>query len=212
MDKNERKKKMRKGLRIVGIVIAVLLVLLLCVYWISQAMVEKVDTYVRLEGIRFAQADYTYNIFDDVLYNAKEREIYYSEYGSGELIDEGAYESYGEQAVFFRKYFDCVINGRYEEYPELFTDGFFKRYTIPERFTMQKIYDIRVNLTDKIEAEVDGKQTTLYCYMVSYKIMNNNGTFRGDVGSDTVKPLYFEICTLGPNDTRIHTLNFVNHA
>lgn len=39
---------------------------------------------------RFAQADYTYNIFDDVLYNAKEREIYYSEYGSGELIDEGA--------------------------------------------------------------------------------------------------------------------------
>lgn len=51
MDKNERKKKMRKGLRIVGIVIAVLLVLLLCVYWISQAMVEKVDTYVRLEGI-----------------------------------------------------------------------------------------------------------------------------------------------------------------
>ena len=62
MDKNERKKKMRKGLRIVGIVIAVLLVLLLCVYWISQAMVEKVDTYVRLEGIRFAQADYTYNI------------------------------------------------------------------------------------------------------------------------------------------------------
>lgn len=68
---------------------------------------------------------------------------------SGELIDEGAYESYGEQAVFFRKYFDCVINGRYEEYPELFTDGFFKRYTIPERFTMQKIYDIRVDLTDK---------------------------------------------------------------
>ena len=49
MDKNERKKKMRKGLRIVGIVIAALLVLLLCVYWISQAMVEKVDTYVRLE-------------------------------------------------------------------------------------------------------------------------------------------------------------------
>ena len=82
MDKNERKKKMRKGLLIVGIVIAALLVLLLCVYWISQTMVEKVDTYVRLEGIRFAQADYTYNIFDDVLYNAKEREIYYSEYGS----------------------------------------------------------------------------------------------------------------------------------
>ena len=25
--------------------------------------------------------------------------------------------------------------------------------------------------------------------------MNNNGTFRGDVGSDTAKPLYFEICT-----------------
>ena len=41
MDKNERKKKMRKGLRIVGIVIAALLLLLLCVYWISQAMVEK---------------------------------------------------------------------------------------------------------------------------------------------------------------------------
>ena len=58
MDKNERKKKMRKGLRIVGIVIAALLVLLLCVYWISQAMVEKVDTYVS-GGIRFAQADYT---------------------------------------------------------------------------------------------------------------------------------------------------------
>lgn len=88
--KTNEKRKCVRAWRIVGIVIAVLLVLLLCVYWISQAMVEKVDTYVRLEGIRFAQADYTYNIFDDVLYNAKEREIYYSEYGSGELIDEGA--------------------------------------------------------------------------------------------------------------------------
>lgn len=77
---------------------------------------------------------------------------------------------------------------------------------------MQKIYDIRVDLNDKKSAEVDGKQTTLYCYMVSYKIMNNNGTFRGDVGSDTAKPLYFEICTFDSNDTRIHTLSFVNHA
>ena len=212
MDKNNRQNKMRKALLIVGIVTAVLLALLLCVQLISQALIEKVDTYVRLDGIRFAQADYEYNIFDDVLYNAKEHDIYYSEYGSGELIENGAYEQYGDQAVFFRKYFDCVINGRYDEYPKLFTDDFFKTHTIPERFTMQKIYDIRVDLNDKKSAEVDGKQTTLYCYMVSYKIMNNNGTFRGDVGSDTAKPLYFEICTFDSNGTRIHTLSFVNHA
>ena len=106
---------------------AVLLALLLCVQLISQALIEKVDTYVRLDGIRFAQADYEYNIFDDVLYNAKEHDIYYSEYGSGELIENGAYEQYGDQAVFFRKYFDCVINGRYDEYPKLFTDDFFKK-------------------------------------------------------------------------------------
>lgn len=45
---------MRKALLIVGIVTAVLLALLLCVQLISQALIEKVDTYVRLDGIRFA--------------------------------------------------------------------------------------------------------------------------------------------------------------
>lgn len=75
---------MRKGLLIVGIVIAALLVLLLCVYWIfADYGGERSTPMCVWRESASQQADYTYNIFDDVLYNAKEREIYYSEYGFG---------------------------------------------------------------------------------------------------------------------------------
>ena len=58
---------------------------------------------------------------------------------------------------------------------------------------MQKIYGINIEVFNRETVNENGKTSVVSEYIVRYKIMNNNGTFRGDVPSDTVKPLYFKL-------------------
>lgn len=211
MNAVQEKKKIKKLFKIIIIVFAAVLLLLFALIGVYNLISGKVDTHGDVSGIVFAPADYDLNIFENEIYLSKERDIYYSEYGSGELIDDGNYEIHGDAAVFFKNYFDCVINGRYEEYPDFFTDSFFQKHTIPEKFTMQMIYDIKVNLHDRQYTETNGVTNMISYFVVDYKIMNNNGTFRGDVESDTVRSLFFVLSTV-EGVTKISALNYVNYS
>ena len=73
------------------------------------------------------------------------------------------------------------------------------------------IYDIKVNLHDRQYTETDGVTNMISYFVVDYKIMNNNGTFRGDVESDTVRSLFFVLSTV-EGVTKISALNYVNYS
>lgn len=144
------------------------------------------------EFIFFYPVDYTVDIYKDPGYINLTRDIFYKEYGSGSLLTGDMYEKQGPVAMFFKNYFDAVINGKYEEYPDYFTEYYLKKSELPEKFTMQKIYDIDINLYSKENTE-NSESVYKALYEVRYKIRYNNGSFRSDVGSDIVKPLIFEI-------------------
>ena len=202
------KKKLIKIAKIVLVSFGVLVALYAAMLIVTKLIADdKIPTRVVDESITFSDVNYGLDVFDDPIYASKSLNITRNEYGEiytvgddydGENDWHGmapleVYERDGAESAFFREYFVCVISGDHEKYPTFFTENFFKYYTIPEKFTMQKIYGINIEVFNRETVNENGKTSVVSEYIVRYRIMNNNGTFRGDVPSDTVKPLYFKL-------------------
>lgn len=191
-----KKKKLFKILKICLIILGATGLIWLILYAISVFFLGTPQEDVSSD-ISFYEADYNENIFEDVVYQAKVKDLYYFDGGDGEVITDENIDEFSSSAKFMVSYFDTVINGDYGAYKNLFTESFFENYTIPEMFTMQKLYDISVELYDKQLITEDNTEIIVETFIVRYKIMENNGTFRSDVGSNTIKPLVFELYIVG---------------
>lgn len=225
MDNISKRKTKLKKLSLIIIIILFSMLLLLAVLWGISALLkkDKIPTRVVDGTIRFSDVNYDINIFDDPIYVGKERNIMYLEYGTGSLVGgsytgddawhgiapESEYANECAEAIFFRNYFICLISGEYSAYPDFFTDNFFNYYTVPEKFTMQKIYDITVSLYNREGINYEDGTAVIEHYIVNYKIMNNNGSFRGDIGSDAEKPLYFKLLKYN-GVIKIEAITFIN--
>ena len=198
---SQRKFIIRTG----ALAFAVVFTIYLFSAWLIVTFRKKIPTRVVDPSIRFSAVDYDADIFDDPKYVSKERNITWTEGEitiligencTGEtwhgIADESYYRIRGVDRVFFRRFIICLISGDYENYPSFFTNNFFRYYTIPEKFTAQKLYDISVELLNRTP-QSDGSIKS--DYILRYKIMNNNGTYRGDVASDKVRPLIISTIT-----------------
>lgn len=142
----------------------------------------------------FHTPDWNENIFDNQEYLSKDRSIYYTSNNVTLLLeDDDDFESAGQIALFFREYFDAVINGDHEKYNSLLTELYKKEYGEKKPFTMQKIYDIEVIDLNCVNYINEGKanQITVYEFDVAYRIMENNGTFKNNITSDDKRPLRY---------------------
>jgi hypothetical protein len=209
--KNNKKKKIIT----VFCVFAALLAVLLALCAILSGVLESVknEDFSKTENIQnqaparttFYPADFEEDIMQDPLYLSQNRYIEYSSGGISVLVTDGDFSTLGEGAVFFGKYFDTVINGRYGEYSSFFTDEYLQAKSGYDtvaydgsKFTMQKIFDIKVELLDEKEMVGAEEKTVERVFVVRYKILENNGTFRKDIGDDaTYIPLVFETVTTG---------------
>lgn len=180
--KNKSKKKLLvKWL----VIIASVLAIAFCVYAVLSLFAPKVGFTEKQDDIFYFPVNYEENIFEDIVYTSKNREVRFDNYGSAIFVNEENYSEQSKEARFFYDYFKTVINGESESYKGFFAESFFARHSIPKSFTMQKIYDIEVSaMTSDIE---DG--VAYETFKVSYKIYENNGTFRADVSSGESKPV-----------------------
>ncbi len=202
-DAAKDKKKIKKALIIIIAVFAsigVLLGALALILDILQGEPEESS----LNPLLFFEVDYNKNIYDDVAYTSLNRNIYYAyATGNGMLerpIDEtNASAIEYEEAPFFVDYFKCVINGDYESYPSFFSSEYIaeKGDKIPEKFTMQALYDIHVNYVNRYLVEETGNIRAVY--EVSYKIFENNGSFRDDIYPDEEKTIVFKLDIIDGN-------------
>ncbi len=171
-------------IRFIVIVAAVVVFLLLATLVISL-LTPKVNFTERRSDIFYFPVDYSEDIFEDLVYINRYREIRFDYYGSAIYVNEENYSFQSTEAKFFYDYFKTVIAGDYTSYKNFFHKSFFSGHSIPEKFTMQKIYDIEVYALSS-----DIKDGVAYeTYKVSYKIQENNGTFRADVSSNESKPV-----------------------
>ncbi|MGI6202142.1 MAG: hypothetical protein ACOYID_01910 [Eubacteriales bacterium] len=146
------------------------------------------------EQISFAVPNYSENIFEDPEYMAQIRDVRYTEGALSTLITDGNYAQYGAALELLHRYLEAVIAGDAEALPSFFTEDYKKDNKLPERFTMQKIYEPEIEFYSKnIINPGKSDQVIRYEYVMRYRIMNNNGTFRDDVGSDAAVPEIYEI-------------------
>ena len=188
------KKIIKKALLIIGIAFASLAVLLGLLALVAEIIKPDYED-ISYEDFRFYEADYDKNIFDDELYMRKNRDIRYNRYGNEIILTKDYSAEYAESAGFFYDYFNCIINGEYDRYSSFFTKSCLESdgFTLPERFTMQGLYDIRVTLHSVETKKLNGEEITSEVFEVSYRIFENNGTFRSDILPDETRTLVFEL-------------------
>ncbi len=218
MKDNSKKEQRKFIIRAAALAFAMVFTVYFLSAWLTVLLRKKIDTRVVDPSIRFSSVDYDADIFADPRYVNKERNITWTEGEitiligencTGEtwhgIADEWYYRVKGEDRVFFRNFIICLISGDYENYPSFFTNNFFRYYTIPEKFTAQQLYDISVEVLNRTPLS-DGSIKS--DYILRYKIMNNNGTYRGDVASDKIRPLVVSTITRG-DVVRIEAIAFL---
>lgn len=169
-------KKRKKIVKIGLIVCAVIVVLYLATMALDP---DKLFSDHQEEGsqeIEFYPVDENLNIFEDAEYKEYDNRLFYYDPDTGVTcsVEQEDLIQFEPDVRFFYHYFQTVIMGDFETYAEYFTTDY--EGEVPESFTMQMLYDICVQ---PYYSEETGENT----YLVEYRILKNNGTFRHDIGS-----------------------------
>lgn len=167
----------------------------------------------------FYEPDYNENIYEDEtfveLINDYALEFYVDSNTALKLPEDDLYEYGGDLAVFFYDYFTDIRNGNCDAYYSYFDKRSLQYKNKNHQFTPQKIYDISVKpliILPELDSEeyswvIESGIEPIYVE-VKYRIRRNNGTFRYDVGSDTLKP---RIYMLYQTDKSYKIINIVSN-
>ena len=207
--KSSLSKRKKRAIIFVFVILALLIILPIISFidWNSLSNKKNTDedSWITFYGDQhFVAVDYDENIEEDTVYMSKDRRLHYSENNETFSVDSDP-SRYGLACELFYKYFELVKAGDHENYYSLFTKeyaekhgdiNFFTKNKLI--FTQQKIYNINVKLIRSSYLEngdANGKYvgSTVYYFDVSYRIKDNNGTFRRDMRSDEAVPLVFEL-------------------
>lgn len=113
----------------------------------------------------------------------------------------------GSALALMHDYFDLLRHGDHEGVNGLYRDDYFdgeekKPY---EAFPMQKIYDVLVckyDYEDKNFEHLESMEPTYY--LVTYKIMENDGLFRYELDSDVEQTQLFGVLTYADGTSEIY--------
>ena len=182
-------KKAKKKLIIAIISILLIIAVLVAVVEIIeyQRLLELTKPIV-LDDYNFYPANFDENIFEDEKYLEKisEEHMRYCDASLGVTvgIDMEKLDTYSPEVLFMIEYVQDIINGDHESYNARFSEDYYKYHTPLDRFTMQKVYDVLITqkITETVQDEKTGVNYTKYSFELKYRILENNGTFRKDIG------------------------------
>ncbi len=201
-----KKKKLKKVLIIVVSIVLGVAVIAgmspLVLKWIHSK-----DQAVYYGDLQFFEPDYEKNIFDDEIYMSLRRGIHYNRYGNECVLTPDNINELPTAAGFFYDYLNCIIRGDYENYPNFYTEKCKNdnNFHCPERFTMQGLYDIHVDLYSVSGDEETGAVTEIY--EVRYRIFENNGTYRTDILPDETRTRVFEVLIIN-GEAKINSITY----
>lgn len=186
--------------RIIIIAIMASIVFVVAYFAITAIVNANSDDTAPSRPIFFYMADWEKDVMKDEKYLALDRNVYFYDTRRNEKIsisDENSADvsqDYKAGVELLRKYVRYAINGNHTAMNKLFSDAYFAAgYDAKEAFTMQQIYDICITNIRLSATEENGKTYQSYEFWLEYRIRENNGTFRNDVGSDGAKPEMFII-------------------
>ncbi len=202
----EMKKKQKKNLKVILYVIGgLLLVLLLGLFLLNEFLPKEREEENKRDIYFYPVTDE--NIFENEQYLSKDRRVHFCDdstvfKSTSPITDENRAE-FGAEVAFCEIYLNTVILGDAKEIRAMCSPSFLEKNSIPD-FTQQMLYDMCI-YKHSVENLDDGSK--LVTCKLMYKFMENNGTYRRDVGSDGAKPEYLvlEVSADGSN-IRIHDI------
>lgn len=196
MSKNKKSKKIWIFLLLAVVLIVGVL------FWIKPWQSRHKDDSERDEGkILYYTADFDADIMQNKVYLSYDRGLLFgTPYQQLKYDFEADYDKASKEAKFFLDYFDCLIRGDETEIVSFFTEGYFEKNP---HFTQQMIHDMSVILHSVERETVDGTETDVYSYTVTYEIFHNNGTWRKGVGSDDARPQIYQLICAESGQYRI---------
>ena len=158
------------------------------IYLLGREGAEQAPRY----DFIFHEVDFDTDILTDPDYLSLDRSVSLRQGNQTTVIDQG-YRSENGTVEFMLEYLDCIICGDYENYGDFFSELYFESETVPEIFTMQRVYEITIEFIGETPIAQSNKNYTEYRLSLDYKINRNDGTLRNDMGSDCFRTQYFLI-------------------
>ncbi len=181
---NAKSTPKRKLMIVIWVLVGAILFLFIASWLIDIYYVKKAQKEAEAVKFNFYPADYEEDIFEDERYLAliDNGFIYYTDHATNLTvgIERDNAETQGEEVKFMVEYIYSIINGDSEGYNNFFSEKYFSENERKDVFTMQKLYD--VNITKELPTNVSDKNSsyTQYVFILEYRILENNGTFRDD--------------------------------
>ena len=194
ISKSSKNKKIL--IRIICIVLGVIVLMMAASFGMNFYLEKKAEKDAQRVHFNFAPADYEENIFEDEEYIAliEKGFIDYTNYETNLTlgIDYATAIDHGEDVLFMVDYIYAIVAGDAEEYNKFFSDEYYKKNDPKESFTMQKLYEVNISkVSEAKETDKAGNTYSKYQYIVKYKILDNNGTFRNDFNTGTKEQYIF---------------------
>ena len=174
------------------IIVAILSAILLIMYMMTLLLPLLSSHMNRQEeegtaDFNFYTPDYNENIFEDKEYMALIADgilKYDNAANSVVSINNDNAAEHGDAVKLLADLVDAIINGDNIRYNSFFSKEYLKAHGEKNRFTMQKIYDATITYYSTESIASGSDNYTKYIYKLSYSILDNNGTFRNDIGED----------------------------
>lgn len=176
------------------IVLSALAAVLLVMYLLTLALpriLNAISVENAEEGtanFNFYEPDFDENIYEDERYLELIADgVLKYDNGSNSIVDIAPdnVSSFGEPVKLLYDLVYAAIEGDNERYNSFFSSEYLKAHGAKGEFTMQKIYDGEITAYSSEVVQGNNGNYTKYIYMLNYRILNNNGTFRTDIGEDS---------------------------
>ena len=188
---SQNKKNVKKTLIIV---LSVLAAVLLVMYLLTLALprlfnaINGDNTEEGTANFNFYEPDFDENIYDDERYLELVADgVLKYDNGSNSIVDitPDNVNSFGEPIKLLYDLVYAAIEGDNEGYNSFFSTEYLKAHGPKGEFTMQKIYGGMITAYSTENIQGNNGNYTKYIYMLNYRILDNNGTFRADIGEDS---------------------------
>ena len=185
----EQNKKMRKKLLIaiaatvgvVALLIATLLITKACQKEEEAFSLPESYFYPTYPGDIFEYADYMDKRPDVILYCEDPDGL-----GRTTSIDAGREDEFSPEVLYLRDFLEIMMHADVDAYNACFNEIYYKKHQKQVAFSQQMIYEAEIRFASE-ETAANGEKTATY--YLFYKLYQNDGSLRRDVGSDAVVPM-----------------------
>ena len=182
---SNQNKKLRKKLIVVILIAIGVLALLITAFLIVKSLQEKEGEFTLPDN--YFYPTYNGDIFEYENYlELRPDVILYCEDIDGRGRTTDNLDDFPLEALYLRDFLEIMMHADIDAYNDCFNEIYYKNHERQSVFSQQMIYAAEIRFASE-EKAASGERTVTY--YLCYKLYENDGSLRRDVGSDAVIPM-----------------------